>query len=191
MIFGLFPLFIEMIHLFAKIWRKAHDLPHRLPAIAKCKVISDDGYLKREFPEALGRRIEATQKELTDEFEPAREHYKKAVRYTNARPIDPENSIKEIVSAVESLGRVLYPKATTLGDVVKEMRKANLLPQHLVSVIEKFYAYACAEPAVRNGAPTSSKVILDDAEFCLHLGAALIRYLISYAKRQTQEKSTG
>ncbi len=153
--------------------------------------LDDDGYLKRELPEALGHRVETIQKELTDEFEPAREHYKKAIRYANARPIDPENSIKEIVSAVESVGRVLYPKATTLGDVVREMRKANILPQHLVSVIEKFYAYACAEPAVRHGAPTSSKVVLDDAEFCLHLGAALIRYLIAYAKRQHQEKSAG
>jgi len=97
--------------------------------------------------------------------------------------IDPENSIKEIVSTVESIGRVLYPKASTLGDVVKEMRRENVLPQHLVSVIEKFYSYANAEPAVRHGAPVPSKVVLDDAEFCLHLGAALISYLIAYSKR--------
>ena len=94
--------------------------------------LDDEGNLKRELPEALGRRIETIQTELTDEFEPASEHYRKAVRYANARHIDPENSIKEIVSAVESVGRVLYPKATTLGDVVKEMRKTNIVSVQLV-----------------------------------------------------------
>jgi hypothetical protein len=84
---------------------------------------------------------------------------------------------------VESLERILYPTATTLGDVVKEMRKENVLPQQLISMIEKFYAYACAEPAVRHGAPVPSKVIIDDAEFCLHTGAAVMNYLIAYSKR--------
>jgi len=146
--------------------------------------LDDQGLLTREFPEPLARRIETIQKELADEFEPAREHYRKAVRYANTRPIDPENSIKEIVSAIESVGRVLFPASSTLGDVVKEMRRANALPAHLVSVIEKFYAYACAEPAVRHGAPVPSRVIVDDAEFCLHLGAALIRYLVAYSTRR-------
>ncbi len=145
--------------------------------------LDSQGLLIREFPEPLARRIDSVRTDLVDEFEPARVHYDKAVRYANTRPIDPENSIKEIVSATESLGRVLFPQANTLGDVVREMRKANALPQHLVSVIEKFYAYACAEPAVRHGAPVPSRVVVDDAEFCLHMGAALIRYLIAYSKR--------
>ena len=145
--------------------------------------MGEDGLLRREMPSALGNRLETLQKELTDEFEPAREHYRKAVRYVTQRPFDPENSIKEIVSALESVGRVLYPHATTLGDVVKEMRKDNALSQQLVTVIEKFYAYACAEPAVRHGSPVPSRVVLDDAEFCLHVGAALIRYVKAYSQK--------
>lgn len=144
-----------------------------------------NGFVVRESPKEMSDRIEKIEETLADEFEPAREHYRKAVRFANARPSDPENSIKEIVSAVESIGRVLHPKANTLGDVVKEMRREQVWPQQLVSVIEKFYGYACSEPAVRHGAPTISRVLLDDAEFCLHVGAALIRYMIAYFKRRS------
>ena len=145
--------------------------------------MNENGRFKRETTKALDTKLQFIENQLTDEFEPAREHYKKAVRYINERPLDPENSIKEIVSAIESAGRVLYPATHTLGDVVKELRKSDLMPKHLITVIEKFYAYACDEPAVRHGAPVSSRVLLDDAEFAMHLGAALIRYLISARKR--------
>jgi hypothetical protein len=146
--------------------------------------LDKDCLLKRESPKDLSERLEKIAETLTDEFEPARDHYRKAVRFANARPLDPENSIKEIISAVESVGRVLYPGANTLGDVVKDMRKQNKFPQLLIIVIEKFYAYTCSEPAVRHGGPVSSRVLSDDAEFCLHMGAALIRYMIAYSKRR-------
>ncbi len=145
--------------------------------------MNENGRLKRETTKALDIKLQSIENQLTDEFEPAREHYKKAVRYINERPLDPENSIKEIVSAIESAGRVIYPKTTTLGDVVKELRNSKLMPRHLITIVEKFYAYASDEPAVRHGAPVSSRVALDDAEFAMHLGAALIRYLISARKR--------
>ena len=48
---------------------------------------------------------------------------------------------------------------------------------------EKFYAYACDEPAVRHGASVPSRVQMNDAEFSLHLGAALIRYMIAMYKK--------
>jgi len=45
-------------------------------------------------------------------------------------------------------------------------------------MIEKFYAYASDEPAVRHGSAVNSSVQLADAEFCLHVGGAFLRYLI-------------
>lgn len=145
--------------------------------------LDNNSELVLESPRELSQRIEEIGKTLKDEFEPARDHYGKADRYANARPLDPENSIKEVISAVESVGRILYPGANTLGDVVKDMKKENKFPQLLIIVIEKFYGYTCSEPAVRHGGPVSSRVLSDDAEFCLHVGAALIRYMIAYSKR--------
>jgi AbiJ-like protein len=149
--------------------------------------LNESSELVREIPKSLADRLAATSARLVGDFAPAREHYLKAARYVSARPLDPENAIKEITSAVESVGRVFYPKAHTLGDVAREMRNKGLWPPALVAMIEKFYGYASSEPAVRHGAPVSSRVGLADAEFCLHVGVALIRYILE--KHNSQKKN--
>lgn len=133
--------------------------------------------LSREVPAAYAKAHAAAEALMKNEFEPSRDHYRKACRYIYERPLDPENGIKEIVSAVESVGKVIYPGTATLGDVVKQMRKDSRFPEMLISVVEKFYAFANSEPAVRHGATVNSRVVLDDGEFCLQTGVALIRYL--------------
>lgn len=141
--------------------------------------LAPDGSLVRFRPAALERRMNATEADLTDDFEPARAHYRKAVRYLYERPLDPENSVKEIVSAVESAARVLYPGSSTLGTAVKAMRAEARLPAGLVSTIEKYYAFASGAPAVRHGSPHKSTLRLEEAELSLHIGIAIIRYLVS------------
>jgi hypothetical protein len=149
--------------------------------------LNEASELEREMPKALSDRFSTTALRLQDGFGPARQHYLKAKRYLSTRPLDAENAIKEITSAVESVGRVFYPKAKTLGDVVKEMKNKKEWPSNLVSMIEKFYAYASSEPAIRHGAAVSSRVSLADAEFCLHVGAAMIRYILE--KNQSQKRN--
>jgi hypothetical protein len=149
--------------------------------------LNEDSELVTAIPKSLSSRMSATAAMLEGGFGPARSHYVKAVRYVAERPLDPENAIKEITSAVESVGKVFYPKANTLGDVVAALKKNSSFPPLLNSMIEKFYAYASSEPAVRHGASVPSDVVLADAEFCLHVGIALIRYLI--VKHNSQEKN--
>uniref|UniRef100_C6E3N9 HEPN AbiJ-N-terminal domain-containing protein n=1 Tax=Geobacter sp. (strain M21) TaxID=443144 RepID=C6E3N9_GEOSM len=135
--------------------------------------------LVREVPGVLKKAVKYVELKLVDEFEPAREHYRKAYRYIYELPTDPENGIKEIVSALESIGRTLYEGTVTLGDVIKKLKHVSEFPQGIVSVMEKFYGYACSEPAVRHGSSQSSRVGIEDAEFCFHVGIALVRYLTS------------
>jgi hypothetical protein len=149
--------------------------------------LNETAELVRDIPKSLADKLDATAARLVDDLAPAREHYLKARRFVSARPFDPENAIKEITSAVESVGRVFYPNANTLGGVTKEMRNRGSCPPSLIAMIEKFYAYASSEPAVRHGAPVSSRVALADAEFCLHVGIALIRYILE--KHNSQKKN--
>ncbi len=149
--------------------------------------LDESSELVREIPKSLAAKLAATSARLRDDFEPAREHYLKAVRYVSTRPLDAENAIKEITSAVESVGRVFYPSAKTLGDVAKELKRQDSWPPTLVAMIEKFYGFASSEPGVRHGAPVSSRVALADAEFCLHVGVALIRYIME--KHESQGKN--
>lgn len=134
--------------------------------------------LIRDVPVEYATALNEVEAALKGELDPAREHYGKAFRFIYERPSDPENGIKEIVSATESLGKIIYPGTKSLGDVVKKLRADETMPQGLITVIDKFYAFANAEPAVRHGGAVSSSVSIHDAEFCFLVGVALIRYML-------------
>ena len=147
--------------------------------------LDENSNLLRLRPTSLERRMRETDEKLSDAFEPARSHYKKAVRYLHEHPLDPENAVKEMVSCVESAARILYPGSKTLGDAVKKMRAERVLPPGLLSTVEKYYGFASAEPAVRHGGPRASRIGLNEAELSVHIGIALVRYLVS-RERETR-----
>lgn len=140
--------------------------------------LDDHCELTRNIPQSLLSRFESTKDLIENSFEPAREHYRKSIRYLYQHPIDPANSIKEIVSALESVGRTLYPGSATLGDVIKKIKKLKTHPSQLLDAYEKFYAYANATPSVRHGHTEMTSLSVHDAELMVHTGIALIRYLI-------------
>lgn len=152
--------------------------------------LSEDSEITREIPKALSDRLTQTTQLLGSKYAPARSHYKKASKYVLQNPVDPENAIKEVISAIESAGRTLNPGSYTLGDVIKEMRRKKSFPLLLLSMMEKFYAYGSNEPAVRHGGVVSSRVQLEDAEFCLHVGGAFLRYLVQNERYPQPAKST-
>lgn len=144
--------------------------------------------LVKNTPEIMDKMMGAVKEKLTDALAPARIHYKKSFNYIFSHPTDLENGVKEIVSAVESIGRIMYPKAATLGDVVKELRKNKAMPELLLPVLDKFYAFASASPAVRHGANRLPELDNADAEFIFYTGVALIRYLIKVKEgKETSE----
>ncbi len=148
--------------------------------------LDDSGLLRRDTPEVLRSRLTRTENRLSDGFEPARVHYRKAQRFLDTFPGDPENAIKEIVSAVESVGKTLYPGTDTLGDVIKELKKLGDAPSLLAEAMTKFWAYANSEPAVRHGGTVLPQVRQADAELCFHIGVAFIRYLIEVHNQKTR-----
>lgn len=140
--------------------------------------LSESGRLESSLPKDLEVRVQQTDNLLKDQFEPARTHYAKARYYILSPSTDPENSIKESVSAVESVCKAMYPNTATLGDALKSMRTEKIISPMLITVFEKFYAYTNAEPAIRHGSDKESKVIEYDAELALHMSAAFIRTII-------------
>jgi hypothetical protein len=144
--------------------------------------LSDKSELYRQVPKALARRIAGSESLLVDKFNAARVHYQKALTYLHQHPIDEANSIKEIVSALESVARVLFPKSSTLGDAIKQMRKNEKYSSQFVDALEKLYAFSNVTPLVRHGHPTTRKVLLPEAELALFMGASFIRYLIDMEK---------
>lgn len=144
--------------------------------------LSDKSELYRQVPKALAKRINGSESLLVDRFDAARVHYQKALSYLHQHPIDEANSIKEIVSALESVARVIAPKASTLGDAIKQMRKNEKYSSQLVDALEKLYAFSNVTPLVRHGHPITRTVLLPEAELALFMGVAFIRYLIDMEK---------
>lgn len=141
--------------------------------------LNENSELTRQIPKPLSDRVENTDKLLETKYDAARLHYKKALKYLYQHPIDEANSIKEIVSALESVSRALNPNCTTLGDAIKVFKKQNQHPKHLIESMEKLYVYANATPLIRHGHTSSEKVTINEAELALHVGIAFIRYIIN------------
>lgn len=140
--------------------------------------LNDKSELRRQIPQTLAKRVKVTEAELADRFVNARVHYQKAITYLYQHPIDEANSIKEIVSALESVAKAIVPKASTLGEAIKTMRKDAKYSPHLLDALEKLYVYSNATPLVRHGHVQPGRPLLAEAELSLYIGVAYIRYLI-------------
>lgn len=151
--------------------------------------LNAQGNLENSLPKDLSDRIEALEAKLTDEFTPARVHFAKARAFVLGTHKDPENSIKESVSALESVCRVFYPKAASLGKALGQMRSDGTAPARLITAFERFYEFANDEPGVRHGDRYAPATQLLDAELSLHLAVALIRYVIEVKKNNAASET--
>jgi hypothetical protein len=118
------------------------------------------------------------------EFKGADEHFEKALKALNIRPKpDVENCVKDAISAIESVGRIIVnDEKVLLSDIIKDMAKNKTIPKPLDEAIQKIYAYRGDQPGVAHGLVGISKVTIDEAEFVLAMSAAIIIYLVK--KRQ-------
>ena len=114
------------------------------------------------------------------EFRGADEHFEKALKALNTRPNpDVENCVKDAVSAIESVGRIISGnEKAMLPNIIKDMAKEDLIPKPLDEAIQKVYAYRGNQPGVAHGLVGISKVTIDEAEFVLAMSAAIIIYLV-------------
>jgi hypothetical protein len=151
--------------------------------------LDENAQLVRQMPQSLAKRMLSTERGLGEKFEMARMHYRKATKYITQHPIDEANGVKEIVSALESVAKVLEPECATLGDAIKVFKRKGRFPKHLLDAMEKLYVYSNATPLVRHGHTQAGGVSIDEAELALHIGIAFIRFLISSSSPRDVGKS--
>lgn len=144
--------------------------------------LGEKSELVRQTPRLLGTKSASAEKALRDEFEPARIHYQKATAYLFQHPIDAANSIKEIVSAVESVARTIAPKASTLGEAIKLLRKDLRFSSHMLEGLERLYVFSNATPQIRHGHAKTGKPLVAEAELAHTVGIAYILYLIKQSR---------
>jgi hypothetical protein len=115
-------------------------------------------------------------------YETAREHLKKALILLSRRE-DPDfnNSIKESISALESLCQALDNSHKTLGDCIKALAQRTGVNGILADSLSKMYA--SASELVRHGKKEEVEVDLDDAKFFLISCSAWMNYIYMRAEK--------
>jgi len=115
-------------------------------------------------------------------LKPVNEHIKSALDLlANRKSPDYRNSIKESVSAVEAICRLITknPKAT-LGmglDIIERENKVKMHPA-LKQAFDKIYGYTSSEGGIRHALSEEPKLDFEDAKFMLVSCSVFVNYLI-------------
>lgn len=107
-------------------------------------------------------------------------HLSKSLRlYSDRQAPDYANSIKEAISAVESLAKIITGNSgATLGDAIGKVGTKIGIHRALVDGIKKIYGYTSDEAGIRHGAATGATTDFEDARFMVLFCSSLINYLL-------------
>ena len=154
-----------------------------------------NNFLKREFSAYRfvdGIIVEVNSKEeiieieealnQSDKFKPVKTHLYAALKLlSDKKSPDYRNSIKESISAVESLSKIIVANnSTTLGQALKEIEKRHKIPKSLKYAFSTLYGYTSDEGGIRHALLEGDAVVnLEEAKFMLVACSAFINYLIT------------
>jgi len=128
------------------------------------------------------QEVEMIEEALRDtKYEGVSGHLKKALELLSDRKNpDYRNSIKESISAVESIAMVLTnnPKAS-LGDALTILEKNGKLHKALKEGFSKIYGYTSDEGGIRHAMLEEPNVDVNDAKFFLLSCTSFVNYLKS------------
>ena len=102
--------------------------------------------------------------------------------YSDRKSPDYANAIKEAISAVESVCRIIVGdkgKAATLGQTIKKINdKGVVIPPALEQAYSKLYGYTCEAGGIRHGSIEMTDVGEEDARYMVVSCSAFVNYLI-------------
>ena len=120
---------------------------------------------------------------LDIEFQGCRSHIKKALSFLSDREKpDYKNSIKESISAVESICQIIIGKdSATLGKALKVLEeKGVVLHSALKNAFSSLYGYTSDEGGIRHAEGLfESNVTFEEAKYMLVSCCAFVNYLIA------------
>lgn len=129
--------------------------------------------------------IEGALQITEDKYKPVNQHLKAALtKLSDREKPDYRNSIKESISAVESLcKKITGDDKATLGEALKKLKKADQLHLALTEAFLKLYGYTSDEGGIRHALIDDAKDIdFAEAKFMLVTCTAFVNFLISRAE---------
>lgn len=128
------------------------------------------------------QEIRVLEEELSDDrFSGVQVHLRTALRLLSDRESpDYRNSIKESISAVESLAKVVTDnRKASLSDALAELEKSGHLHKALKQAFVKFYAWTSDEGGIRHAMLDEPNLTAADAKYVLLACTSFINYLKS------------
>ena len=125
--------------------------------------------------------LESIKKSMSTKFLSVNTHFEKAVKlYSSRKSPDYENSIKESISAVESICCIITGmEKATLGEAIKRLKDQGV---HIHGAMEKaflaLYGYTSDENGIRHGGIDFTNAPSEDAKYMLVSCSAFVNYLI-------------
>ena len=138
---------------------------------------------KKVIPITNKSEISTVEEAMNAGFDSVRIHLEKALGlFADRRNPDYENSIKESISAVESMCCIITGttgKNATLGNTLKKLKEKGV---HIHQAMEKaflsLYGYTSDEDGIRHGGIDFANAPSEDAKYMLVSCSAFINYLI-------------
>lgn len=113
------------------------------------------------------------------------EHLNASIELLSQKPNpDYRNSIKESVSMVEAISRIIEPSANTLGKALNKLDQKNKINGSLKAGFEKLYAYSNDKNGIRHALMEDENIDVEDARFFLVSCSAFSNYLIEKAIKE-------
>ena len=126
-------------------------------------------------------QIAEIEKALQSAFDPVRTHLERALELLASRDApDYRNSIKESISAVESLVAItLGTDKGTLGQLLKKLEDEITLHPAMKSAFSSLYGYTSDKGGIRHALLEAETICLEDARFFLVVCSAFTNYVHS------------
>lgn len=122
--------------------------------------------------------IESVNKALQSPFQNSNIHLSKALYHLYAKPPDYRNSIKESISAVENVVKLITNNPSgSLGDALKKIDKQNDMHKSFKDALNKLYGYTSGADGIRHALMEEEKLTHVDAKLFLIQCSAFVNYL--------------
>lgn len=132
--------------------------------------------------------VESIESALDEELGPAATHIRRALELLSDRK-DPDfrNSIKESISAVESLVQTRLGMKGTLGRLLNELERKHGVHPSLTGAFSKLYGYTSDGGGIRHAILDSTATTSRDAKFFLVVCSAFVNYMAEQSTAPDQD----
>lgn len=117
-------------------------------------------------------------------LKPVTSHLKSALaKLSDRKAPDYRNSIKESISAVESICNIISGSDASLGKTLKDIDNVLAIHPALQNAFDKMYGYTSNEGGIRHAMLDETEIDYEDAKYMLVACSAFINYLIVKASK--------